>query len=128
MMIHRPQLHAPCSYPADEQRQLLGFLRVSRHCLLRKRLWLLVQDHGGLTEHNLAQVAFEVLRMLQACHSAGVLHGDIKPGRWHRYSEYLTEILTSRGLNSSLALLLMKQRRQQLGVCCWAELISNSTL
>ncbi|KAL6748086.1 kinase-like domain-containing protein [Haematococcus lacustris] len=39
------------------------------------------EDNGGLDETSLAMVALEVLKIVSACHEAGLLHGDIKPGK-----------------------------------------------
>lgn len=41
-----------------------------------------VEEHGPLSERNLAVVAYEVLKMVKACHEAGLLHGDVKPANF----------------------------------------------
>lgn len=38
------------------------------------------QTYGALSERCLALVALEVLHVISACHKAGMVHGDIKPG------------------------------------------------
>ena len=37
---------------------------------------LCAQYHGALDEHTLGMVACEVLLMLRACHSKGILYGE----------------------------------------------------
>lgn len=41
-----------------------------------------MQEHGALNEKHLALVAYEVLKMVKACHEAGLLHGDVKPANF----------------------------------------------
>jgi serine/threonine protein kinase len=38
---------------------------------------------GNLPERAVALIAYEVLKIVDACHEAHILHGDIKVGR-HR--------------------------------------------
>lgn len=40
------------------------------------------ENHGSLDERALAQVALEVLKIVKACHDAGLLHGDVKPANF----------------------------------------------
>lgn len=37
---------------------------------------------GPLSERCLALIAFEVLKVVAACHAAGILHGDVKPANF----------------------------------------------
>lgn len=41
-----------------------------------------VEKHGPLDERSLAQVAYEVLKMVKCCHDLGVMHGDVKPANF----------------------------------------------
>lgn len=41
-----------------------------------------VEKHGPLDERSLAQVAYEVLKMVKCCHDLGVVHGDVKPANF----------------------------------------------
>lgn len=43
---------------------------------------LLLQTYGPLDEASLALVAFEVLKIVKACHDMGILHGDVKPANF----------------------------------------------
>ena len=40
------------------------------------------QAYGPLEEKALALVAFEVLKIVKACHELGILHGDVKPANF----------------------------------------------
>jgi calcium/calmodulin-dependent protein kinase I len=42
----------------------------------------LLERHGPLQEHQVAAVLWEVLKVVSACHAAGVCHGDIKPANF----------------------------------------------
>jgi serine/threonine protein kinase len=46
------------------------------------RLPLLQSHRHGLSERAVALIAFEVLKVVAACHSLGILHGDIKPANF----------------------------------------------
>lgn len=39
---------------------------------------VLVQVSGPLPERHVAMLVYEVLRLVRCCHSANILHGDIK--------------------------------------------------
>lgn len=41
-----------------------------------------VQACGALGERHAAMAVWEVLRLVRACHAAGILHGDIKPSNF----------------------------------------------
>jgi len=40
------------------------------------------EEHGPLSEKHLALVGYEVLKIVKACHEAGLLHGDVKPANF----------------------------------------------
>jgi len=42
----------------------------------------LVEATGPMEEKSLAFVAFEVLKIVRACHDMGILHGDVKPANF----------------------------------------------
>lgn len=54
-----------------------------------------MQDQGCFSERSLALVAYEVLKVMAAAHSKGILHGDIKPANF---------VLASRNRNPLLCL------------------------
>jgi serine/threonine protein kinase len=41
-----------------------------------------LQACGALGERHAAMAVWEVLRLVRACHAAGILHGDIKPSNF----------------------------------------------
>mmetsp|Transcript_37652 Transcript_37652/g.111374 ORF Transcript_37652/g.111374 Transcript_37652/m.111374 type:complete len:372 (-) Transcript_37652:2622-3737(-) len=41
-----------------------------------------VETYGPLDEASMALVAFEVLKIIKACHDMGILHGDVKPANF----------------------------------------------
>ena len=50
-----------------------GLVEVSEGCVSN-----LVQASGSLPERQVAMLVYEVLRLVRCCHSANILHGDIK--------------------------------------------------
>ncbi len=50
--------------------------------LTERRNLVSSQRHGPLQEHQVAAVVWEVLKVVTACHAAGVCHGDIKPANF----------------------------------------------
>ena len=42
----------------------------------------ILQTNGPLDERKLALVAMEVLKIVNACHELGILHGDVKPANF----------------------------------------------
>jgi len=41
------------------------------------------QKQGPIPEHQAAMLVYEVLRIVRCCHSANILHGDIKVSSLH---------------------------------------------
>ena len=52
-------------------------LLVSWRLIKNGLLFTLTQAYGPLEEKALALVAFEVLKIVKACHDSGILHGEI---------------------------------------------------
>jgi serine/threonine protein kinase len=90
--------------------------------------------HGPLPEKALAAVAAEVLKVVRACHVAGLLHGDVKPANFclkHAtlnpladpngdYSDYLTASSVSwlKAVDFGCSQILPGEERCP-GVCLW---------
>lgn len=41
-----------------------------------------MQGSSSISERHLALIAYEVLKIIKACHDVGLLHGDIKPANF----------------------------------------------